>query len=679
MKVWQYAYRGLLSAVLLIGLAAPALPAQVGVAANLHPYLAHIARVAPEQLVTVIVQKAGQGQAAETLAGELGGTVTQDLHIINAFAAYLPASAAAELAASPAVRWVSPDAQMQAANNSSRKFTTWATAAGTLLPNGFANFAEALSPAGPDGAYASGANVVGSFRRFTPEYSPGQTIKKVHLILRLYVSAKLGNSEAIRVQPWLPGQTSQTITIPAKDLSGCVGVKKACTLNLDVTAGRAWTWVDLLSVQVGLDQTALSGGHVVYYDAVGIQVTTGKRNSDTDDASTPLVFTPSDNSGPTSTNLTNVFNAAIRATDVWNEGPAYLQGQGVTVAVVDSGSFDTDSAGARLIGQVNFNSAEHSSSDGYGHGTFVASLAAGGGDLSGGQYKGSAPEVSLLNLRVSDDLGISTESDTVAALQWILENKAAYNIRVVNMSLNSSAAQPYHTSPLDAAAEILWFNGVVVVVSAGNNGSSTLFAPADDPFVITVGAANDQNTAAIADDTLAHFSAWGTTAGVNKPDLVAPGANIIGYLPDNSLLKISVDHPANRVSADYFRMSGTSMSAPIVAGAAALLLQDEPNLTPDQVKYRLMSTANTQWAGYDPAKAGAGYLDIYAAVHGASTESANQGLQASQLLWTGDEPVNWSLVMWNSVMWNSVMWNSVMWNSVMWNSVMWNSDYWGQP
>jgi len=123
-------------------------------------------------------------------------------------------------------------------------------------------------------------------------------------------------------------------------------------------------------------------------------------------------------------------------------------------------------------------------------------------------------------------------------------------------------------------------------------------------------------------------------------------------------------------------MSGTSMAAPMVSGAAALLLQDEPNLTPDQVKYRLMATANKTWPGYNAKKAGAGYLDVYAAVKGTTTASANTGTRASRMLWTGGQPINWDSVNWNSVNWNSVNWNSVNWNSVNWNSVNWNSVNW---
>jgi serine protease AprX len=123
-------------------------------------------------------------------------------------------------------------------------------------------------------------------------------------------------------------------------------------------------------------------------------------------------------------------------------------------------------------------------------------------------------------------------------------------------------------------------------------------------------------------------------------------------------------------------MSGTSMSAPMVTGAVALMLQRNPNLTPDQVKYRLLSTANANWPGYNATKAGSGYLNTFAAVMDSSTQSANTGIAPSQMLTTGSEPITWGSVGWNSVGWNSVGWNSVGWNSVGWNSVGWNSVGW---
>jgi serine protease AprX len=245
--------------------------------------------------------------------------------------------------------------------------------------------------------------------------------------------------------------------------------------------------------------------------------------------------------------------------------------------------------------------------------------------------------------------------------------------------MNSSVAQSYHTSPLDAAVEILWFNGIVVVVSAGNNGTGagpvTIYPPANDPFVITVGATEDKGTTGLGDDDLAVFSAYGTTEdGFAKPDLVAPGRNIVAPLADKAST-VYKEHPLHRVGDFYFRMSGTSMSAPVVSGAVALLLQDEPGLNPDQVKYRLMATANQNWI-YPAVQSGAGYLDAYAAVNGTTVGYSNQGILPSLMLSTGTNAIDFNSVGWNTVGWNTVGWNTVGWNAVGWNTVGWNTVGW---
>ena len=379
--------------------------------------------------------------------------------------------------------------------------------------------------------------------------------------------------------------------------------------------------------------------------------------------------------------LANAYISAIRADKVWNSAP-YNQGQGIGVAVIDSGinpngDLYTNMGVNRQVADIRFNSDYNQSpSDGYGHGTHVSSIIGGDGSELSGKYIGVAPMVNIINVKVSNDDGSAMMKDVVQGLQWVLENKSTYNIRVVNISLNSAVAESYNTSPLDAAVEILWFNGIVVVVSAGNAGSGAIYPPANDPFVITVGAVDDMGTAVITDDKMASFSAYGNSEnGSVKPDLVAPGTNIIARLV-NQNMGLAGSHPANKVGSQYFRMSGTSMAAPMVSAAAALLLQDEPGLTPDQVKYRLKATTNKSWGGYNAKKAGAGYLDVFAAVNGKTNESANTGLIPSQLLYSGSEPITWGSVGWNSVGWNSVGWNSVGWNSVGWNSVGWNSDYW---
>ncbi len=388
--------------------------------------------------------------------------------------------------------------------------------------------------------------------------------------------------------------------------------------------------------------------------------------------------------GPIDTgSLQSAFIQTVGADRVWNEGPAYLQGQGVGVAVVDSGNCQnngepcdsvTDASGqSHVVAAVSVMTDNGGNPyDFFGHGSLIEGIVGGTGLGSAGRYFGVAPGVNLVSVRVADNLGMATSSDVVAGLQWVLDHKAAYNIRVVNLSLNSSAAESYDTNPLSAACEILWFNGIVVVVSAGNNGTATLYPPANDPFVITVGATDDQGTADLNDDIVASFSAYGITeAGLAKPDLVAPGADLISIVPKTKN-KIYKDHAAHRTGESaakeyYMHVSGTSFAAPVVAGAAALVLQNEPNLTPDQVKYRLMTTASKRWAAYSRQTAGAGILDVYAAVHGTSIQTSNTGLAASKLLWTGATPVAW----------DSVNWNSVNWNAVNWNAVNWNSDYWG--
>ena len=366
------------------------------------------------------------------------------------------------------------------------------------------------------------------------------------------------------------------------------------------------------------------------------------------------------------TYLANAYIRTIKADQLWNKSP-YIQGKSIGVAVIDSGinpngDLYTVMGANRQVADIRFNSDyNQSTSDGYGHGTHVSGIIAGDGSESGGKYIGVAPMANIINVKVSNDDGSAMMKDIVAGLQWVLDNKATYNIRVVNLSLNSTVAESYHTSPLDAAVEILWFNKIVVVVSAGNQGSGAIYPPANDPFVITVGATDDKGTASPSDDVMASFSAYGqTNDGVMKPDLVAPGTNIVARLV-NQNMGLANAHPANKVGDQYFRMSGTSMAAPMVSGAVALLLQDEPGLTPDQVKYRLTSTANKSWSGYKDTKSGAGCLDAYAAVQGKSTQSANVGVKPSNLLFTGSTPM---------------VLNSVGWNSVGWNSVGWNSDYW---
>ena len=271
----------------------------------------------------------------------------------------------------------------------------------------------------------------------------------------------------------------------------------------------------------------------------------------------------------------------------------------------------------------------NSPGDGYGHGTFVGSIAAGAAP----GYAGVAPKAELLSIDVMNDQGQATVADIIKACDFILANKAKYNIKVVNMSLHAVNRASVLFDPLDQAVEKLWLNGIVVVAAAGNYGtpgapSGVPFAPGNDPFIITVGAADIGSSVKAGDDTVAPFSAYGYTPdGFMKPDIGAPGRYMIGAVPANSVLtKLK---PTNVTDAlrGYIQLSGTSFAAPVVAATAAMLLAQHPNWTPDQVKGALMLTATKQ-GGVKGGALGVGDVNVAAAryLYKSNIPNPNAGL-----------------------------------------------------
>jgi len=275
---------------------------------------------------------------------------------------------------------------------------------------------------------------------------------------------------------------------------------------------------------------------------------------------------------------------AVNAPQAWSAG---AKGDGVTVAVIDSGVADHPDLAGRILTRVDF-TGEQSNGDPGGHGTHVAGLIAGNGASSNGAWTGVAPDANIVSVRVIDATGHAKLSWIFAGMQWVLANRNTYHIKVVNMSFGGTALTGYQNDLLASAAEMLNFAGLTVVVSAGNAGpgQSTITTPADDPFVITVGAADDNGTATLGDDRVASWSSQGPTAfdGIAKPDVVAPGRKMIGLRAAGSA--IDTAYPERRVTAPgsttarYFTMSGTSMAAPVVAGAAALFLERYPWSSP---------------------------------------------------------------------------------------------------
>src|SRR3954471_12805284 len=236
--------------------------------------------------------------------------------------------------------------------------------------------------------------------------------------------------------------------------------------------------------------------------------------------------------------------------------------------------------------------------DVYEHGTHVAGLVAGNGrvlptdDPLYSRYIGTAPKADLVSIKASDDHGRSSLIDVIAGLQFAVDHARDYDIRVVNLSLTSMQSLSYRVDPLDAAVEAAWFHGLVVVAAAGNRGAdadAVSYAPGNDPYAITVGAVDDRGTKDTLDDTLAPWSSRGVTQdGFTKPDLVAPGAHIVAPLAPGSDFASAC--PACLVDGRYFKLSGTSMAAPIVAGIAADLLSAHPAWKPEDVKGALLQT-----------------------------------------------------------------------------------------
>ncbi len=382
-------------------------------------------------------------------------------------------------------------------------------------------------------------------------------------------------------------------------------------------------------------------------------------------------------------NLLDNTASAVNASAAWQLG---WDGTGVGVALVDSGitnmpdlSSNPSAAavpagpagpGFRVIYSQDFIGGN--GQDGYGHGEHVAGIVAANGSGSNcpscfRKLKGIAPNANLLNFRVLDATGQGTDSSVIAAIDQVISLKAKYNIRVLNISLGRPVYESYTVDPLCQAVEAAWKAGIVVVVAAGNdgrnnssdnNGYSTINAPGNDPYVITVGAMKTNGTPERTDDTIASYSSKGPTLidYVVKPDIVAPGNMVVSLLAPGPAITLGT-YPSNQVANGYFQstgpapgpgpgpgaggpqngasnyylqLSGTSMATPVVSAAAALLIQANPNLSPDQVKARLMRTAYKTFPAssqaqdpttgtiytsyYDAFTVGAGYLDIRAAL-----------------------------------------------------------------
>jgi serine protease AprX len=310
-------------------------------------------------------------------------------------------------------------------------------------------------------------------------------------------------------------------------------------------------------------------------------------------------------------------------------------GAGVGVAVVDSGitAWHDDltianGQGQRVTQFVDFVNGYTQPYDDWGHGTHVAGIVAGNGFDTNGTRNAIAPGAHIVALKALDAQGNGTISTIIAAIEYAVANKNALNIRVINLSLGAAVTESYNTDPLTVAAKRAVDAGIVVVAAAGNKGKGanglpvygSIGSPGNAPWVITVGASSSNGTVRRQDDTIAAFSSRGPTRFdyAAKPDLVAPGLGIVSLAdPLSSFYATKTDYLLQgKVSpgyTPYIALSGTSMATPVVAGTVALMLQANPNLTPNLVKGILQFTSQ-EYPGYDALTQGAGFLNARGAV-----------------------------------------------------------------
>jgi len=386
-------------------------------------------------------------------------------------------------------------------------------------------------------------------------------------------------------------------------------------------------------------------------------------------------------------------------------------GDGVTVAVLDSGvATNTDLAASRIVGWKDFVNDQPAPYDDAGHGTYVAGLIAGDGAASlplenGGfatvQFRGVAPAADIVSIKVLDEVGQGRTSTMIAGIAWAIVHKDDYNIRVLSISIGGNPVGPIKHDPIAMAVEAAWQRGITVVCAAGNEGdfgSGGILSPGNDPFVITVGATDTRQTAAVTDDAVASYSSVGPTLfdEVAKPDLVAPGNRLISLrtqgsyidtnFPDNVIPVANFAPTApTETASNYLMLSGTSTSAPVVAGAAALMIGADSSLSPDDVKVRLMGTADPV-ADASANQQGAGTLDVDGAL-AATTRASGPALSAflgdgKQFFKNGDynkwEKSAWQKYGWTKYKWTKYKWTNVAWTKYKWTKYKWTEYEWAK-
>lgn len=362
--------------------------------------------------------------------------------------------------------------------------------------------------------------------------------------------------------------------------------------------------------------------------------------------------------------------AAVNANEAWDSAT----GRGVTVALMDTGIADHPDLRGSVIARVDFVNDGTTLQDPSGHGTFVAGLIAGNGRT----FRGVAPDAKLVSLRVLDQNGKGAMRSVLAAFDWLLRNRTKMQIKVLNLSFGAPQRSSYQRELLAGVVESAWFAGITVVAAAGNDGPApgTVAMPGADPFVVTVGSFADQGTLATNDDRESLFSSRGPTRdGFAKPDVLAPGEHVVSLRVPGTALDRDVTGDAS--AGPYARMTGTSASTAMVAGAAAVILEANRTYSPTQVKGALIAggrrIAGTRTPGLDveaaltvrPARVNVGLAPSLVLLR---LLAASGNVFSPGIAWDG---ISWEGISWESVSWEGVAWEAVSWEGVTWDSVTW--------
>jgi serine protease AprX len=362
--------------------------------------------------------------------------------------------------------------------------------------------------------------------------------------------------------------------------------------------------------------------------------------------------------------------------------PSAQGGTGIDVAIVDSGIAPVPGLAGRIVDGPDFSSETRDRAfahvDAFGHGTHMAGIVAG----RDGSGTGVAPGSRVVNVKVADHVGGTSLISLLAGIDWAVRNahRDGRNIRVLNLAFGSESDGSYQNDPLALAVEQAWKRGIVVVSSAGNGGpgSGGLDSPAYDPYVVAVGAEDTAGTLDQADDGVAEFSSRGTAQ--RAPDVIAPGVGIISLRVPGGFL--DEEFPTARVGERLFRGSGTSQSAAVVSGAAALILQRRPGLSPDELKAALRAEADPI-AGADPLLSGPGALDVPGSAVVQVTGAQQRWPAARGGAWRGrglgvqlavERPnaSRWSASRWSASRWSASRWSASRWSASRWSSFSWN-------